>query len=75
MTGPKDGTPAPKLDEVRLDAEIVEHVRVVTSLIEGVEVSREEVLAMLERAVRQRRIGRERRIDYVLRWLEEHPPS
>jgi hypothetical protein len=73
--GKNDQTGGGQRDKLRFEAGIVEHVRVVTSLIEGVEVSREEVLAMLERAVRQRRIGRERRIDYVLRWLEEHPPS
>jgi hypothetical protein len=56
------------------DAGIVEHVRVVTSLIEGFAVSREDVLGMLERGVRQRSIIRERRIDYILRWLAEHPP-
>ena len=44
------------------------------NLIEGFVVSREEVVAMLERTVRQHRIVRERRIDYVLRWLAEHPP-
>lgn len=61
-------------DAIELDAGIVEHVRVVSSLIEGFEVSREEVLAMLERTVRQRRIARERRLDYVLRWLADHFP-
>lgn len=61
-------------DAIEFDAGIVEHVRVVTSLIEGFDVSREEVLAMLEKTVRQRRIARERRLDYVLRWLAEHFP-
>jgi hypothetical protein len=57
-----------------LDAGIVDHVRVVVSLIEGFPVSREEVVAMLREVWRQRRMVRERRIDYVLRWLGEHPP-
>lgn len=60
--------------EIPFPAGIVEHVRVVTSLIEGVEVSREEVVTMLDRVVRQRRFVRERRRDYVLRWLAEHSP-
>ena len=61
-------------DAIEFDAAIVAHVRVVVSLVERREVSREEVVAMLERTVRQRRIVRERRVDYVLRWLAEHPP-
>ncbi len=73
-TGGKLRMPEPAPDKVGFDAGIVEHVRVVTSLIEGFEVSREEVLEMLARTVRQHRIGRERRIDYVLRWLAEHSP-
>lgn len=61
-------------DDVVFDAEIVEHVRVVTTLIEGFAVSREDVIEMLKRAVRQRSIARQRRIDYVLQWLAEHGP-
>lgn len=66
--------PAAESGAIEFDAAIVAHVRVVVSLIEGFVVSREEVVAMLERTVRQHRIVRERRIDYVLRWLAEHPP-
>ena len=73
-TGAEIKTPGPAPDKVGFDAGIVEHVRVVTSLIEGFEVSREEVLEMLGRTVRQHSIGRERRIDYVVRWLAEHFP-
>jgi hypothetical protein len=70
----KDESEVAEPESVEFDAEIVEHVRVVTSLIEGFEVSREEVVAMLERTMRQRRIARERRVDYVLRWLADHFP-
>jgi hypothetical protein len=70
---PQSGARA-ELDETEFDAEIVEHVQLVTSLIEGFEVSREEVVAMLSKTVRQRRIVREKHLDYVLRWLVEHPP-
>lgn len=60
--------------ETRFPAGFVEHVRVVTNLIEGVEVSREEIVTMLDRVVRQRRFFLERQRDYVQRWLAEHPP-
>lgn len=56
------------------DAGMVEHVRMVTSLIEGRRVSREEILQMLKRTLRQHRIGREKRIDYLVRFLKENPP-
>jgi hypothetical protein len=56
------------------DAGVLEYVRVVTSLIEGWQVSLEEILEMLRRAMRQRSFARERRIDYVVRTLKEDPP-
>lgn len=57
-----------------LDAGIVGHVRVVVSLVEGFAVTQGEVVAMLREVWRQRRMVRGRRVDYVLRWLGEHPP-
>ena len=51
-----------------------EHVRMVASLIEGRPVSRQEVLEMLEKDLRQHSMGRRRRIDQTLAWLNEHPP-
>jgi hypothetical protein len=57
----------------RYNEEMVAHVRMVTSLIEERKVSRDEILQMLERAVRQHSIGRERRMDYLVRILKEHP--
>jgi len=71
-TGEQIAEPDP--DEIGFDVGMVEHVRVVTSLIEGREVSREEIREMLERTVRQHSIGRERRIEYVLRSIEKKPP-
>lgn len=59
--------------EGKCNEEMVEHVRMVTSLIEGRKVSREEILQMLDRAVRQHSIGRERRVDYIVRHMKEHP--
>jgi hypothetical protein len=61
-------------EEAEFDAGIVEHVRVVVSLVEGSEISREEVVAMLERIMRQHSIVRERPQDYLLRRLAELPP-
>lgn len=65
---------APETRQIEFHAGMVEHVRMVTSLIEGRPVSREEVLRMLRRAVRQHRIAREKRIDHIVRSLKEHPP-
>ncbi len=56
------------------DAHMVEYLRLTTRLIEGRAVSREEVLEMLRRVVRQHSMGRERRMDYVVRHLNKHPP-
>jgi hypothetical protein len=56
------------------DAGMVDHIRVMTSLIEEREVSREEVLEMLDRVVRQHSIDGPRRLEDVLRFLRENPP-
>jgi len=53
---------------------IVEHVRVVVSLIEGRPVSREEILQMLAKILRQQGMGRQRKTDQAVRWLHENPP-
>ncbi|MBN1443801.1 MAG: hypothetical protein JXA90_13910 [Planctomycetes bacterium] len=51
---------------------IVAYIRVVVSLIEGRKVSRAEIVEMLDRTRRQHSLAREKRSDYVLRWLKEH---
>ena len=56
------------------DPQMVEHVRMVTSLIEGWRVSRRQVLEMLARVLRQHTMGRRRRIDQTVAWLNEQPP-
>lgn len=67
--------PAPEIGaNTDLAPEIVEHVRVVVSLIEGFAVSRAAVIAMLQTTARQRSIVGERRHDYELGWLADHPP-
>ena len=53
---------------------MVEHVRMVSSLIEGRRVSRKEVLEMLAKVLRQHTIGRRRKIDQAVAWLNENPP-
>jgi hypothetical protein len=53
---------------------MVEHVRMVTSLIEGWRVSREETLGMLEKALRQHSISRRERIGYIVLWLNKNSP-
>ena len=50
------------------------YVRMVVSLIEGVELSRHEVLGLLQRTMRQHSIGAGSRSDYVLSLLHQHPP-
>ncbi len=56
------------------DEAMVEHVRMVSSWIEGRRVSRNEILEMLARVLRQRTMCRRRKIDQAVAWLKEHPP-
>ena len=53
---------------------LVEHVRMVASLMEGWRVSRRQVLEMLARVLRQHTICRRRKIDQTVAWLNEPPP-
>ena len=53
---------------------MVEHVRMVVSLIEGRRVSRRAILRMLAKNKRQHTMARRRRIDQAVLWLKEHPP-
>jgi hypothetical protein len=53
---------------------VVEHVRVVVSLIEDRRVSREEILRMLAKVLRQQGLARRRKIDHAVSWLHENPP-
>lgn len=72
-----EGEPAQEsagLERMEFDAGVVAYIGVVTGLIEGRRVGREEILAMLRLAMRQHSLVRERRIDYVVRRLKEQPP-
>jgi hypothetical protein len=53
---------------------MVAHVRMVSSLIEGRWVSRQEILELLARVLRQHTMCRRRKIDQALAWLKAHPP-
>ena len=59
---------------VSVDPSMLRYLCMVTSLIEGRRVSMEELLKMLARIMRQRSMYRTRRIDYVLDYLNKHPP-
>lgn len=64
----------PDADEGKWNVQIVEHVRVVTSLIEERKVRLDEILKMLAKVLRQHSIGRRKRIDYIVRYLNKSPP-
>jgi hypothetical protein len=66
--------PASRRRPARWNPLMVEHVRMVSSLIEGRRVSRRQVLKMLERNLRQRTMCRRRQIDQTVAWLNEQPP-
>jgi hypothetical protein len=67
-----DAIPATEGPELR--AGIVSYVAMVASLIEGRRVSAPEMLQRLVRAMRQHRMARRRRMDYVVAQLQKHGP-
>lgn len=63
------------LDESTLaNSRILPYVQMVASVLEGRTISREELLSALRRTLRQRSINRVPRREYVLRYLNGHPP-
>jgi hypothetical protein len=58
----------------RVSASMLKYLCMVTSLIEGRWISMEELVVMLARSMRQRSMYRTSRIDYVLNYLNNHPP-
>jgi hypothetical protein len=81
---PISGAP-PVTVELRLDGVVLDesslaeslmlpHVRMIVSLIEGIELSCRDVVRLLRRAMRQHSIASRSRINYVLGFLNEHPP-
>jgi len=59
---------------VRANPVIIEHVRMVVSLIEGRRVSLRAVLQLVAKNKRQHTMVRRSRIDQAVLWLNEHPP-
>jgi hypothetical protein len=60
--------------ETSFNAHAVDYLHMAISLIEGGPVSRAAILEMLSRAMRQHSLVRGRRMDYVLRHLNERAP-
>jgi len=56
------------------ESPLLPYLRMVVGLIEGIELTCHEVLHLLRRAMRQHSIGARSRIDYVLVFLQRHPP-
>jgi hypothetical protein len=63
------------LDESTLvNSRILPYVRMLVSVLEGRTISHEELIATLRQGIRQRGIGRLPRREYVLDYLNQHPP-
>jgi hypothetical protein len=62
------------LPQHRISKPVLCYLRMVISLIEGRPVSAAEILEMLARILRQHSIGRRRRIDYVVQYLNKRAP-
>jgi hypothetical protein len=79
------GEPLPATAELRLEGIVLDesslatspmlpYVRMVVSLIEGVEFTCPEVVHLLRQTMRQHRIGAGRRVGYLLGFLPQRPP-
>lgn len=63
------------LDEASVaNSPMLPYVRMVVSLIEGVEFTCREIVHLLRQTLRQRSIGAGCRVDYLLGFLHRHPP-
>lgn len=63
------------LDESTLvSSRVLPYVRMVVSLLEGEAIRHEQLIAALRTRIRQRSIGRMSRREYVLHYLQQHPP-
>jgi hypothetical protein len=60
--------------ETSFNAHVVDYLSMAIGLIEGRPLSTAEILEMLSRAMRQHRLVRGRRMDYILRHLNERAP-
>ena len=84
-SAPPASEPLPAAAKLRLEGVVLDeasvanspmlpYVRMVVSLIEGVEFTCREVVHLLRQTLRQHSIGARRRIDYLLGFLHRHPP-
>jgi hypothetical protein len=77
---PRAGQTAPKVTPAATTGAgnkarvIVDHVRMVASLIEGRPITRCQVLRMLATVLRQPTIVRRRPVDHAVAWLNKRPP-
>jgi hypothetical protein len=63
------------LDEPTLvNSRILPYVRMVASVIEGRTIGRDELIAALRKRMRQHSIGRRPQREYILCYLNQHPP-
>lgn len=57
-----------------LSSRLVWYVRMLAQLIDGIDLSRDQLTDLLCRAMRQHSIANRRRVDYVLGFLHRNPP-
>jgi len=57
-----------------MKSRILPYVRMVVSVLEGRKISRKQLVLALRTRIRQRSIGRLSRREYVLDYLNRHPP-
>jgi hypothetical protein len=67
-------TAASQVRSAKKNRLIVDHVRMVVSLIEGRPISRRQVRTMLATVLRQHTMCRFRRMDHAVAWLKKQPP-
>jgi len=71
---PEPETKEDAMTEDSSEESIIEHVRMVTSLIEGREVSLDEIKEMLKQKERQHSLTQQRRVDYLAQKPNKDPP-
>jgi len=63
------------LDEpTMLNSRMLPYLQMIVWLIEGQKISRDELVARLRRGMRQLSMGGRSRREYVLHYLNQHPP-
>ena len=64
-----------ELEETTLvNSSMLSYLAMIASVIEGRAIGREELLQLLRRSMRQRSFDMLSRRQYVLRYLQQHPP-